>query len=66
MGKDCDRKSEELSKHLEELLKIQGTAFLDTKGIVPMNTIDYMHLDEEGHKLLATLVFNKIKDLLKS
>jgi lysophospholipase L1-like esterase len=66
MGKDCDRKSEELSKHLEELLKIQGTEFLDTKGIVPMNTIDYMHLDEEGHRLLAKLVFDKIKDLLKS
>lgn len=63
MGRDCDRKSEELSIHLSELMKIQGTEFLATKGIVPMNTIDYMHLDEEGHRLLAKLVFNKINKL---
>ncbi|MBS4213713.1 SGNH/GDSL hydrolase family protein [Neobacillus rhizophilus] len=61
MGKDCDIKSTELSAHLEELMWIQKTEFLDTKGIVPMNHIDYMHLDEEGHRLLAELVFNKLQ-----
>lgn len=64
MGKDCDLKSAELSTHLKGLMQMQNTEFLDTKGIVPMNTIDYMHLDEEGHRLLSELVFNKIKNIL--
>ena len=64
MGKNCDRKSEEMPVYLNELLKMQGIEFLDTKGFVFMNTIDYMHLDEEGHRLLSKLVFNKIKNIL--
>jgi lysophospholipase L1-like esterase len=64
MGKECDCKSEEMPKYLQELLEIQGTEFLDTRDSVPMNTIDYMHLDKEGHRLLAKLVFNKIKNIL--
>ncbi len=64
MGKECDRKSEKISNHLKELLEMQGTEFLDTNGLVSMNKIDFMHLDEEGHKLLSKLVFNKIKNIL--
>ncbi|TDK64104.1 lipolytic enzyme, G-D-S-L [Bacillus salipaludis] len=64
MGKNCDQKSAELPSHLEELLQLQGTEFLDLSGRVPMNTIDYMHLDQEGHQLLARLVLQKIKNML--
>ncbi|SMQ64513.1 Lysophospholipase L1 [Bacillus sp. OV166] len=64
MGKNCNRKSEDLPMYLKELLQIQGTEFLDTKGLVAMNNIDFMHLNEEGHQLLAKLVFNKIKNML--
>lgn len=64
MGKGCDGKSEEFPMYLNELLQIQGTEFLDTKGIVSMNKIDYMHLDEQGHEILARLVLNKIKNIL--
>ncbi|MDR7078970.1 lysophospholipase L1-like esterase [Neobacillus niacini] len=64
MGKGCDIKSAELSTHLEDLMGIQKTEFLDTKGTVPMNMIDFMHLDEEGHKLLAEIVYNKLKNIL--
>ncbi|QOV11833.1 lipolytic enzyme, G-D-S-L [Viridibacillus arvi] len=64
MGRECDIKSEEMPKFLMELLEIQGTEFIDTKGFVSMNKIDFMHLDEEGHKLLSHLVFNKIKSIL--
>ncbi|MEK4425337.1 GDSL-type esterase/lipase family protein [Solibacillus sp. FSL K6-1523] len=64
MGSECDLKSEEMSKYLKELLAVQGTEFLDTKGLVPMNNIDFMHLDEEGHELLSKLVFHKIKSIL--
>lgn len=63
MGRECDLKSEEMSKYLIELLE-HGIEFLDTKGLVEMNKIDFMHLDEEGHRLLAQLVFNKIKSIL--
>ena len=64
MGEGCDHKSESLAAHLEELLSVTDIDFLDTKGKVPMNEIDFMHLDEEGHELLAKLVFNKIKSIL--
>lgn len=64
MGKECDVKSEEMPKILGELLKNSGIEFLDTKGSVPMNTIDYMHLDAEGHRLLSKLVFHKINNIL--
>ena len=64
MGRECDLKSEWISKHLRPLLENQGIDFLDTKGIVGMNQVDFMHLDEEGHKLLSKLVFNKIKSIL--
>lgn len=64
MGKDCHGKSVEFPKYLKELLKIQETEFLDINGLISMNKIDYMHLDAEGHKLLAKLVFDKIKSLI--
>ncbi|MDQ6595040.1 SGNH/GDSL hydrolase family protein [Bacillus salipaludis] len=64
MGKNCDRKSAELPNHLKELLQLQETEFLDLSGHVPMNTIDYMHLNQEGHQLLAKIVLQKIKNML--
>lgn len=64
MGKGCDVKSREISKYLPGLLESTGIEFLDTKGIVSMNNIDYMHLDEKGHKLLSELVFDKSKSIL--
>jgi lysophospholipase L1-like esterase len=64
MGKACDSKSEEMPVYLRELVELQGTEFLDASDTVSMNTIDYMHLDKEGHRLLAKLVFNKIKNIL--
>lgn len=64
MGSGCDIKSEEMPKYLEELLKAQNTDFLNTKGIVHMGTVDYMHLDQEGHKRLAELVFHKLQNIL--
>ena len=64
MGRECDLKSEWISKHLQPLLENQDIEFLDTKGLVEMNKVDYMHLDEEGHRKLSKLVFNKIKNIL--
>ncbi|WP_296970137.1 GDSL-type esterase/lipase family protein [Tepidanaerobacter sp. EBM-38] len=64
MGANCDIKSSELAHHLEELLQLEEIEFLDTKGIVSMNKVDYMHLDEKGHKTLANIVCKKVKPLL--
>lgn len=65
MGKDCDVKSEQFPGYLKEMLAEHAINFIDTKGIVSMNTIDYMHLDAEGHELLAKLIFNKIKKTIR-
>ena len=64
MGKGCDQKSRDLPKYLEKLLKDQGIEFLNTAGKVSMNEIDYMHLDENGHRELSKLVFDKINQIL--
>jgi len=63
MGEGCHEKSRMLSAHLEELLPPE-IDFLVTQDVVEMNDIDYMHLTVEGHKLLAELVFNKLKKIL--
>lgn len=60
MGEACDRKSNELGGKLAKFVEQQPFEFIDASQI-PMNTIDYMHLDEEGHKLFAQLIFNKIE-----
>ncbi|WP_033827068.1 GDSL-type esterase/lipase family protein [Bacillus andreraoultii] len=64
MGRGCDRKSEEFPEYLNDLLQEQAIHFLNTRGLVPMNTIDYMHLDETGHRMLVELVYRKIKEIL--
>lgn len=64
MGKNCDSKSEEFPAFLKEFLTVQGTEFLDTKGLVSMNKIDFMHLDVEGHKRLSEIVFEKVNSIL--
>lgn len=30
-----------------------------------MNSIDYMYLDEKGHQIMAEVVFEKVKEILK-
>lgn len=63
MGDHCAEKSAQLAAYLEPMLKEEDIHFLNA-ATIPMNEIDYMHLDEEGHKLLAQLVFNKLNGIL--
>lgn len=65
MGLGCDTKAFELEDHLKEFLKLEGIELIETKGIIGMNKIDYMHLDSNGHKDMADLVFSKIKKYLE-
>jgi lysophospholipase L1-like esterase len=65
MGDNCDKKSEEFPVHLEKMLQDGEIEFLNLGNQVPMNTIDFMHLDEDGHKLTSELVHNKIMEILE-
>lgn len=60
MGKDCDLKSEEFPRYLQEMLAENKMEFLDAKEHVTMNSIDYMHLNRDGHELLAKHNFKKL------
>lgn len=65
MGLGCDIKASELEGHLKEFLKLEDIELIETKGIIPMNNIDYMHLDSDGHRIMADLVFSKITRYLQ-
>ena len=55
MGKGCAEKSEALAGVFQKTALEQGCAFLDAGAIegVKMSSCDHMHLDKEGHRLLA-------------
>lgn len=65
MGKDCDTKSKELPKYIEEFLTDSSIHFLDASKAVSMNKIDYMHLDETGHSNMAKIIFEKLSSNFK-
>lgn len=56
MGVRCSEKSAELFEHLAGLLTGTDIHFIDASESVSMNEIDFMHLDEQGHRKLADLV----------
>lgn len=56
MGKGCDRKSKELSRHLETLLGMEGIPFFDSGNRIGMNNSDCMHLDSKGHHEMALAI----------
>ncbi len=65
MGLGCDVKAKELSTVYELISKEYGCHYLDANEIVTnYNTIDYMHLDEVGHKQLAHKLNKLIPKLL--
>lgn len=46
----CSKKSEGLAELYQECAKECGCGFFDAASCVQMNSVDYMHLDEEGHR----------------
>ncbi|MEH7222981.1 GDSL-type esterase/lipase family protein [Bacillus sp. JJ1566] len=64
MGEYCDTKSKRFPEFLQEMLD-ETIEFLNLGSQVSMNNIDYMHLDEVGHKLTAELIHNKIKEIFE-
>lgn len=49
----CSERSMGLAKEYRRIAEELGTEFLDAGAFVRMNTIDYMHLDRESHRILA-------------
>ena len=63
MGK-CSDKSYELAKEYKLVADELNVGFLDAAPYVEMNDIDFMHLTEDSHKVLAKKVSEVIKNTL--
>ena len=64
MGSGCAEKSAGLSAEYEEVAKLLGCHFMDANQVVigGMTEIDYMHLNEDGHRQLAEAMEKKIRE----
>lgn len=58
-------KSQEIAEHAAALLRQTDIHFADSKDHVTMNEIDYMHLDEDGHKQMAAFMQQQIMNVYK-
>lgn len=58
----CSEKSEKLAKLYQECAKECGCHFFDAASCVQMNSVDYMHLDEEGHSVLGNRLAEELKE----
>ncbi|MGI6069362.1 MAG: SGNH/GDSL hydrolase family protein [Blautia sp.] len=58
---ECSGRSMGLAEEYLRIAKELGTEFMDAGEFVHMNTIDYMHLDWESHRILA----QKLADVLR-
>ena len=61
---DAIIKSKELGKHLKTKAESFGFSFLDAAKYVTANNIDGLHLDYQGHKVLADLIYEWIRENL--
>lgn len=66
MGRGCAEKSEGLSEEYEKIAQMMGCYYLDANQVVSAepNTIDYMHLTEEGHRQLAEALVKKVTEIM--
>lgn len=63
MGSECSEKSYALSKLYKQAAKDLNCGFIDAKDYAKVNTMDYMHIDENGHINLGKAVAKYILDL---
>ena len=65
MGPGCDEKSKELAKYFKEVAYRNNCFYLDVNDYdISNNHVDCVHLDLKGHKELAKVLANKIKEIL--
>lgn len=65
MGREADRKTQEMPSHLKVLAQESGFHYLNTGDHLSMGKIDHMHLDEEGHRVMAEIMAAKILEIFK-
>lgn len=64
MGPDCSKKSYELADFYQKVAADMGCHFFDAGKVASVNSIDYMHLDENGHAALANALAELLPTLL--
>ncbi len=64
-GRDCDVKTKEMVPYLKTMAEGAGYYFLEAGLTISMGDEDYIHLDEVGHEMMATLLEMKIKEILE-
>jgi lysophospholipase L1-like esterase len=57
-------KSKEISKYLKEKAELFSFSFLDAANFLKVSEIDGIHLDYEGNKLLADLLYEWVRENL--
>lgn len=67
MGEGCAEKASALAGLYRGVAEELSLHFLDASGLqgMKMSSPDYMHLDGEGHRILADGIADKIKDIFK-
>ncbi len=65
MGKGCAEKSEGLPAEFRKIAELTGCHYLDANQVIAAepNTIDFMHLTEEGHRELADALAERIRNI---
>ena len=64
MGHGCAEKSQKLPEEFKKIAEIEDVHYLDANNIVSNNNhVDYMHIDEKGHRQLAEALAEVIKEM---
>lgn len=58
----CARRSSKLADEYKVIAQEMGIDFIDAGTFVKMNTLDYMHLDQESHRVLAEKINEYLED----
>ena len=56
--------SKELRDVYADIAKRRGTAFLAASDYVTASTIDDEHMDEDGHKVFADVIYRKLEKII--
>ena len=62
-GKESAPISCALKEEYRKIARKRGTAFLAASDYVQVNNADSEHLDEEGHRILAMVIYKKLRDM---
>lgn len=64
MGPKAPARARELARYYRIVAKDYGIAFLDAAKVTKASAVDTIHMDEEGHRLLADAVAVEVRRLL--